>query len=77
VITALFAAKIEATRRGVPAPERQAAIRALIEERRAAMRALAERKQSTLRAIRERRNAERHSDRQAKLPSGPDDVRPR
>ena len=59
VINALYAARIEATRHSVPARDRMAAIRALIQERQAAMRAITERKQSALKAIRERRAAER------------------
>jgi hypothetical protein len=65
VIRALYAAKIEATRRSLPPSQIAAAVRALRNEQRADMRALAERKSSTLRALREQRAAERFSDRLA------------
>jgi hypothetical protein len=63
-IVALFAAKIEATRRYLPPAQVAAAVRALQQERRAHMRALAERKQAAITAGRERRVAERLSDKQ-------------
>lgn len=75
-LIALYAAKIEATRRSVPPRERMAAIRALIEERRACMRAVTERRQMIIRTTRERRDAERHSERQAQRHAGRDDARP-
>ncbi|WP_156964693.1 hypothetical protein [Methylocapsa aurea] len=45
-IRALYGAKIEATRRSLPAREIAAAVRALLDEQRAAFRALAERRQA-------------------------------
>ena len=60
-IVALFAAKIEATRRSLPAREITAAVRALVEERRAAVRAIGEHRRAAQVAAHERRDAERFS----------------
>ena len=82
VINALYAARIEATRRSVPAHERMAAIRALIEERQATMRAITERKQLIVRVSKEKRAAkraevERSRERQVQRSEPRDDARPR
>lgn len=81
MINALYAARIEATRHSVPAHERMAAIRALIEERAAAMRAITERKQLIVRVSKEKRGAkkaeiERSRERQSQRPESPDKARP-
>ena len=60
-IVATYAAKIEATRRSLPAREIAAAVRALVEERRAAVRAIGERQRAAQTAAHERRDAERFS----------------
>jgi hypothetical protein len=65
-ISALYAAKIEATRRNLPGRDTAAAVRAIVAERRAAMRVIAERRQAALRGIRDRRMAERFSERRAR-----------
>jgi hypothetical protein len=54
VILSLYGAKIEATRRSLPAREVGAAIRALMDEQRAAMKALAERRHGAAAARQER-----------------------
>lgn len=54
-IQALYGAKIEATRRSLPAREIAAAVRAILAEQSAAFRALAERRHAAMRAARERR----------------------
>ena len=58
-VAALYAAKIEATRRSLPPREIAAALRALVEERRAAMRAIDEHHRAAQAAAHERRDAER------------------
>ena len=60
-IVALYAARIEATRRSVAPREITAAVRALVEERRAAVRAVGERQRAAQVAAHERRAAERFS----------------
>ena len=57
VILALYGAKIELTRRSLPAREISAAVRAILAEQAAAFRELAERRHAAMRAARERRQA--------------------
>jgi len=70
-IQGLFAAKIEATRRSLPAHAVSAAIRALLDEQSAAMRAVTIRRQAAKGAARQGRAAARYSDRQARGPPRP------
>jgi hypothetical protein len=60
-----YSAKIEATRRRMPAREVSAAIRALLDEQSAAFRALAERKKVVRRTMRERRRTALHAAKEA------------
>ncbi len=57
VILALYGAKIELTRRSLPASEVSAAVRAILAEQSAAFRELAGRRFAAMRAARERRQA--------------------
>ena len=80
-IQALYAAKMEATRRSVLPRDRMAAIRALIEERRAHMRALTERRQLIVRLSQETNAAkkgeiERSRERQSQRSEPRDEARP-
>ncbi len=62
VILALYGAKIELTRRSLPAREISAAVRAILAEQSAAFQELAERRFAAMRAARERRQASRQVD---------------
>jgi len=74
---AFYGARIEATRRSLPAREIAAAVRAIIEERRAAMRVFSNRQKFARVGLRERRAAERFSQRLAqKNARVPRDARP-
>jgi hypothetical protein len=58
-LSAFYSAKIEATRRSLPAREVSAAIRAILDEQSAAFRALADRRGTASRASRERQQGAR------------------
>jgi hypothetical protein len=75
-LMAFYGAKIEATRRSLPAREIGAAIQAIIAEQRAAMRALADRQQAAMQAGREKGQNERHAVREATRRASAD-ARPR
>ena len=62
VILALYGAKIELTRRSLPAREISAAVRAILAEQSAAFRELAERRFAAMRAARERRQASHYAE---------------
>jgi hypothetical protein len=62
VIVALYGAKIELTRRSLPAREVSAAVRAILAEQSAAFRELAQRRFAAMRAARERRQASRYAE---------------
>ncbi len=63
LLSSLYAARIEATRRSVSGREVAAAIRALLDERAAAFRTLTERRTAARIAARADRDAQRHGDR--------------
>jgi hypothetical protein len=65
-LLALYGARIEATRRSLPAREVAAAVRAIRDERRAAMQAFASRRSASALAKRTKDAAERFSARLAK-----------
>ena len=62
LILAFYGAKIEATRRSLPAREISAAVRAILAEQSAAFRALAERRFAAMRTAREKRLALRQTE---------------
>ncbi len=62
VILALYGAKIELTRRSLPAREINAAVRAILADQSAAFRELAQRRFAAMRAARERRQSLRQVD---------------
>jgi hypothetical protein len=64
-LSAFYGAKIEATRRSLPAREVSAAIRAIFDEQSAAFRALADRRGTASKASRERRHGARFAAREA------------
>jgi len=62
VIAALYGAKIELTRRSLPAREISAAVRAILADQSAAFRELAQRRFAAMRAAREKRQALRFAE---------------
>jgi len=62
LLHAFYGAKIEATRRSLPAREISAAVRAILAEQSAAFRALAERRFAAMRTAREKRLALRQTE---------------